>query len=292
MSEYKRPTKQTRQPVHGICDADSIFYNAPYTMQNIEEDLTGSIVTPEIKECTIEYVHRIMRNAGVDTIELHFTRSVKNFEIYNNLTGEDLPLHSMQFREKLSLNALSNGTIQSGYKSNRKDDIKPIGYDLILEVLLNEFKCYFHKEWEADDAVVLSKKLKPSAVLIACDKDVLQQSIGRHYVYDKRKKFVEVSAETAGYYQYYQAIVGDPVDGYGGVKGIGAKGAAKYISPAFNQEGLWHGVLSAHFSKQYPERTAIYHMQMACMHQLVINNKRQVEVSLWTPPFMVDPNEL
>ena len=145
--------------------------------------------------------------------------------------------------------------------------------------MVEELNAKLHIGIEADDEVVRLKTLYPEDyILCAIDKDVLYQTPGTHYNYGKMET-VTISSWQALKFKYYQAIAGDPVDGYKGVPGIGPKRAEKALADCKNERELWVATLLAYKSKGLRRSEAIKTMRLACMHQY-----NGTDVVLWTPP--------
>jgi hypothetical protein len=266
----------------GILDADYLMYRLGVYFEkadilNPQADYSGTVtVPPPVKTAVATAIDRIMATMVVDELQLHFTSSTKNLHFQPEFYGREA---GSPFRSALG----------NTYKANRKSAPVVCGYHLTLRachVLAQEnsyLTTYLHDIWEADDAVVYLKKHNPDWIIGACDKDVLQASAGGHYIYDKRDKWVTTTVEHANYFNYFQAITGDTVDGYCGVPDIGPARAKKFINPSMDPEFLWAGVLKAFHSKKLTEADALLNLRFASMHQLRVNEEGLPYVNLWSP---------
>jgi len=207
---------------------------------------------------------------GVDVLHLHFSASSKNKELFEEFMGKPM---QTQFRSSLG----------STYKSNRKNAPLPTGYHYTLRALLDQPNAYIHDKWEADEAVLLHKKMNPEWVLSSNDKDVYKQHCGKNWRYDKRQKWEDIPASFANYFAFFQAITGDPVDGFGGVPGIGPKKAEEFVKPVYTPTQNWEGVLKAFASKGLSDKEALINMRFANMHQLKLDDEGKPIIDLWTP---------
>jgi 5'-3' exonuclease len=261
----------------GLVDADSIMFNLGwyYIKADILPDdkadyRNSTVAPPEIHKAVETFLDKLREQMNVTTLHLHFTGSSKNQGLFE------------EFNKRPMLEQFRN-TLGCTYKSNRKEAALPAGYHYTLRVLLEKSKAYIHDQWEADDAIILHKKLNPDYVLSSNDKDVYGQHFGTSWLYDKRRKWVDIDKGHANYFAFLQAITGDPVDGFGGVPGIGPAKAAKFVSVDNTPTQNWEGVLAAFDSKGLDEEEALINMRFANMHQLSVNKDGAAVVDLWKP---------
>lgn len=169
--------------------------------------------------------------------------------------------------------------IDENYKANRDRSKTPEHLGRLKRWALETFDNVFADERvEADDLVVLEKKLNPEGLILSIDKDILNAVPGTHYNYTKNK-VVTTAERDARFWPYYQAIVGDTSDGVKGVPGLGEKKAMQFISPKMDEKTLWAGVLAAYKSKGLDEEAAIKTMRLVRMDQW--DGKY---LHLWHPP--------
>lgn len=169
-----------------------------------------------------------------------------------------------------------------GYKEHRTGARKPTGYEEILAYAKTYYTTETVEGMEADDFVVWLKTEEPEDwILCAIDKDVLYQTEGTHYNYNRDEE-VTVTAEEAVRYAYYQTLVGDTSDGYKGCPGIGPKKADKILDECETEQEMWDAVVEAFDKKKLCIDHATNMMRLANMHQYNGN-----EVILWTPESLV-----
>ena len=122
------------------------------------------------------------------------------------------------------------------YKANRKDKVLPVGIQPLRAYAMEHLGGIMAEGMEADDVVVHLKNTNPEDyVVCAIDKDVLYQSVGKHYNYNKNE-WVTVSQEEATQYMYFQVLTGDVTDGYKGCTRVGKVGATKILDGSKNYE--------------------------------------------------------
>jgi hypothetical protein len=176
-----------------------------------------------------------------------------------------------------------------GYKHNRIS--RPLhGYITIMEAMALHFNSIMVDYIEADDIVVALKNHKPDEYFLAAmDKDVLNQAVGTHLNYGKLSGTIDEMVYTttdnfAIYYKYYQAIVGDPTDGYKGVPGIGKVGAGKLVSPDMTELELFNATLRAFESKGLGMDECIATLRLADMTQVTAEDEHNYKVKLYERP--------
>lgn len=188
-----------------LIDADSLLYKVGFALEDAiqweeDEELSYYSNLEQQINSIDSTIKSIMLATGCDDYELH-------------LTGKG------NFRDTNPL----------GYKQNRIGVRKPSDFNKIYSLVVKRFKTFTAKGWEADDVVVYKKMKHPDKyVLCAIDKDVLFQTVGKHYNYGN-DTFLTVSEKLATWFAYFQVIAGDPTDGYKGKAGVGATGAVKAL---------------------------------------------------------------
>jgi len=249
-----------------LIDGDSIIYKVGFALEE------------ELEDCNLATTYHVDLDNAKDFIDglidgILFNTDCEDYELWLGETGTN-------FRFKLSegLNDL--------YKHNRKDTRKPDKYREMFNYMKTQYKAKSPKDCEVDDAVCAKKAENPNKyILCAIDKDVLYQSVGRHYNYSK-DKWITVTKEEAIYYSYLQALTGDTTDGYKGCKNIGPVKAKKILGVPgqYSERTLWAKVLSTYRKASMTRAEAYITMRLANMHQLKRNNNGKFRIKLWTPP--------
>ena len=190
------------------------------------------------------------------------------------------------------------------WKRNRND--RPGNYQAVRDGLTDRFESIERPRLEADDVmgilqtapgntVVRQQLLRGGeTIIISVDKDMLQIP-GLHYNPVTRKRTL-VKKIDGDHLHMLQTIMGDTVDNYDGIPGVGIKGATKYLEPAGLDPVLeWECVLRAYIeSNQWPDshpehpweasEAAITQARLAKILQWPNYNMKTKEVRLWTPP--------
>lgn len=168
-------------------------------------------------------------------------------------------------------------TVDPEYKGNRTKR-KPVGYKRLLEWCYNHYKTIRYDNLEADDALGLECHLDPSDfILISPDKDMKQISCNLF----NGDELTYTTPEEADYWFWRQCLTGDPVDGYKGVPGIGAKGAEKILAKA---EDPWQAVVASYEKAGLTLDDAIRNARLARILRPGEYNSTTKEPILWTPP--------
>lgn len=209
------------------------------------------------------------------TIASNFKEVIRAFntEIKNLQTRFDTERVLLYFSDSKNFRKL----IDSDYKGKRTKR-KPVGYKRLLEWCKSHFKTIRYENLEADDALGLECHLDPSDfILVSPDKDMKQ--ISCNLFNGDELKFV--TPEEADYWFWMQCLTGDPVDGYKGVPGIGAKGAQKILAKA---EDPWLAVLTSYEMSGMTFDDAIRNARLARILRPGEYNSTTKEPILWNPP--------
>lgn len=167
------------------------------------------------------------------------------------------------------------------YKGKRTKR-KPVGYKRLLDWCKANYKCIRYENLEADDALGLECHLDTSDfVLVSPDKDMKQISCR---LFNGEEEF-DVTLAEADHWFWTQCLTGDPVDGYKGVPGIGAKGAEKILAKT---EDPWQTVVACYEKAGLTEADAIRNARLARILRPGEYNSTTKEPILWTPPSSSD----
>lgn len=246
-----------------LIDADSILYKTCFAIEEktwwnefdcvvdktLEKDITYSTDLGVLFKTADGIIDNILEATDCEEYLLCIGDGTKNFRFDNPL----------------------------GYKNNRTELRKPGGFDELVKHFNNNLNATVigGNLIEVDDYVVHLKTHYPDDyILCAIDKDVLYQTAGTHYNYNK-DEWVKINKRQAIEFKYYQALVGDVSDGYKGCKGIGDKKAKEILNTLrghkvslkdydkFLFENLLPFVSKAGHDKNYFINT----LQLADMHQ-------------------------
>jgi len=168
-------------------------------------------------------------------------------------------------------------SIDPDYKGKRTKR-KPVGYKRLLKWCAKHYKTVRYDNLEADDALGLECHLDPSDfVLVSPDKDMKQIACR---LFNGEQEMV-ITPEEADRWFWMQCLTGDPVDGYKGVPGIGAKGADKILSKA---EDSWQAIVEAYEKAGLTIEDAIRNARLARILRPGEYNSTTKEPILWNPP--------
>lgn len=169
------------------------------------------------------------------------------------------------------------------YKANRNKVVKPLALEACRNHLATTWKAFMRPTLEADDILGIlatSNKIVPGEkIIVSIDKDLLQIP-GRVYR-PREQEMIKVSREEADYLHLMQTLTGDTVDGYKGLPGCGAKGAAKVLA-AFGPE--WSTVVTAYEAKGFTEADALVQARVARICRSSDYDFKLKKVKLWNPP--------
>jgi 5'-3' exonuclease len=233
-------------------DADFYGYRT-CQVNETELDWGADVITihsnfKEVVRCFQAEIDRLKRRFDTDRVLLFFSDS-KNFR----------------------------KTIDPEYKGKRTKR-KPVGYKRLLEWCHDHYKTIRYENVEADDALGLECHLDPSDfILISPDKDMKQISCNLF----NGDELTYTTPEEADYWFWRQCLTGDPVDGYKGVPGIGAKGAEKILAKA---EDPWQSVVASYEKAGLSLDDAIRNARLARILRPGEYNSTTKEPILWTPP--------
>jgi DNA polymerase-1 len=245
-----------------LIDADSILYKVCFAIEDKviwnEPEYDLGLEEPEIsyysdlevcKEAFDLIINNILYATDCTSAELAFTGS-----------------HNLRTEFPIS------------YKENRAETRKPLFLTELKNYAMSQYDSHLVDGVEADDVVVYLKTTYPEHYfLCAIDKDVLYQTVGTHYNYN-RDEDVHVDEHTAKWYPYFQTLAGDRSDGYIGCRGIGEVKAKKLLADAETEEEMWEIVVKAYKDKGMEYEDAVWTMRLANMHQY--DGKK---FTLWQP---------
>ena len=250
--QRKAPRGQSVTDTHLRIDADFFAYRACQAAET-ELDWGDDLITiasnfKQVLDIFEGEIRQLKQRFDTDNVTLYFS-------------------HSKNFRKSLS----------DEYKGKRTKR-KPVGYKRLLKWCDSNYRTVRYDNLEADDALGLECHLDPSDfILVSPDKDLRQISCNIFNGTD----LISVSLEEADHWFWTQCLTGDPVDGYKGVPGIGAKGAEKILSKA---EDPWQAVVSCYEKAGLTIDDAILNARLARILRPGEYNSTTKEPILWNPP--------
>jgi len=179
--------------------------------------------------------------------------------------------------------------LDPGYKGGRDKVRKPLCYSDLRERCDQDYVTRSFDGLEADDVMGLLQT-KPSGArsqgamaTIICSQDKDMQTIpGTLW---RQGELQEISVEQADRFWLFQALKGDPTDGYKGCPGLGDKRATSWLE-AENGPGLpwsWGRVLGAYTKAGLGEEDALLQARLARILRWEDWDSAKKEVRLWSP---------
>ncbi len=146
--------------------------------------------------------------------------------------------------------------IHPNYKGNRKGKRKPTCYKGIKAWIESKYKTEQYPALEGDDVMgILATSGKyEETVIVSEDKD-MKTIPGLLW---RAAEMEDISEEEADYFHLYQTLVGDTVDGYTGLRGVGDKRATVLL-----EEPTWDTVVKAYEKAGYTEDDALVQARLA-----------------------------
>lgn len=180
------------------------------------------------------------------------------------------------------------------YKAQRKKTAKPTG--------IKEARAFVEDTWEirciprleADDVLAMLSthpELKGNKVIFSIDKD-FEQIPGK--IINPNKDLVDkggkkwykerlVSELEAHQNLYKQILMGDRIDNYFGVPGIGEKKAEKLLDGATTEKEMWKRVLKCYKDNGMTKKEALVQARCARLLRWDEYDHDKKKVKLWTP---------
>ncbi len=243
-------------------------------------EVTVSTSMDLAKELITSLLEEICENTGTTEYTLHITpgslydKATEALIKQGDWTEETKPRDNFRY-------AVGND-LSHAYKHNRKTLLPSGGVVAVMASLIADFGAVTADGCEADDVVcALGRR---GYIVSAIDKDVVNQTVGKVWNYNKQT-WVETTEDYVRYYKYYQAICGDPGDGYKGVPGVGPKGCEEVISVGMSELELFDATLACYESKGMGLQECLATLRLADMHQLeFVGETDQYYINLYEPP--------
>ena len=176
----------------------------------------------------------------------------------------------------------------AGYKANRRDVARPVHYDYIKELLINEWGARIAYGMEADDALGIGQGSSgrwrlvgaetPPTVICSIDKD-LKMVPGLHYNFVK-KEWDEVTVEQGIRSFYTSILVGDVTDNIKGCRGIGPVKAAKAFGGRSSPDDLFAVILDL-YKQQEVEMSTEEILQHILLAGRLLKIRTEEDEPLW-----------
>jgi DNA polymerase I len=170
------------------------------------------------------------------------------------------------------------------YKHNRDDSKRPELWAIIKEHLKNTHPFLIMDTLEADDVLgILGSKDPDKYIVASLDKD-LRTVPCTLFNWDKDTTPKLISLEDADRWFYTQVLMGDAVDGYKGIPGVGIKKAEKILDQAI-VDGVseWEAIVKAYSEKGLSEEDALQQARVARILRVEDYDFKKKEMILWKP---------
>ena len=143
------------------------------------------------------------------------------------------------------------------YKANRKDKRKPMIYPELKDWCFKYYDCVEKDSLEADDCIGILATKHKNSIIISGDKDF--KTIPCKFYDFSRDEYFETTEEQADYWFFYQTLVGDRADNYGGCPGIGEVTAKRIL----DKDCSWEAVVKAFEKVGLSEEDALVQARVA-----------------------------
>ncbi len=245
-----------------------------------------ALIDADIVVCRVAFAHEQQIDFGGDDNKVviaedeqgAFLESVKMIEKIKKTTGADRAY--LCFSDKRNFRK----HINPSYKSNRIGKFKP-GMIQSLKTYLGQRYPTIIKPWlEADDILgIMSERLtseKTDFIICSTDKD-MRQLKGLHYNW-QHETFKSYTERERLESFYYQVLVGDSCDGYGGCPKVGDKKAQMHLNNVdiMDEYEVWSMIVSCYESMGQTEVDAMLNARMAW---LLKDGYEPTAINLWSP---------
>jgi DNA polymerase-1 len=167
------------------------------------------------------------------------------------------------------------------YKDNRDGKDKPPGYYEVQAYAMDVYRGTLEPRLEADDVLGIwatGKKIPGEKIIVSDDKDFMSVPCQLYQPRHPERGVQEFSREDADRFHLLQTLMGDPVDGYTGIYGVGPVKAGKIL----DEECSWPRVLRAYKEAGLPPNAALVNARCARILR-VGEYTRSRGVHLWKP---------
>jgi DNA polymerase-1 len=174
------------------------------------------------------------------------------------------------------------------YKENRKSVEKPLGHKWLVEWITAEYPALVKKvdKLEADDLMgIMATRPGADFMIVSEDKDM--QTIPCPWYSPSKDKVIDSDDNSANWYHMYQTLMGDQVDNYTGLPGVGPKNAAKILQECANAQERWVAVVDAYGKAGLEETDALVQARVARILHWTDYNMKTKEIKLWKPQHLL-----
>lgn len=174
--------------------------------------------------------------------------------------------------------------LDNTYKMNREGKLSPIGLSSLISYCMSAYPYIREGNLEADDTIGMAAtgKYKGNNIIVSVDKDFLTIPT---QIWNPVKKVLKTQSKKDAFkFFIYQTIIGDSSDGYKGIKGVGPKGAAKFLAlHSKNLYNIWEPLVELAATKKHDEEYILGQARMAHILQHGDYDWDTQEVNIWHP---------
>ena len=139
---------------------------------------------------------------------------------------------------------------------------------------------------EGDDVMGMMAthpKLGKDCIIVSIDKDMRTVPSRLYLMHRPDEGVLHIDNYEAQRYHILQTLMGDAVDNYKGIPGVGEKKAQKILDATPNNEDLWAAVVEAYAAKDMTEEQALGQARLAYILQHGDYKYSTGGIRLWTP---------
>jgi DNA polymerase-1 len=169
--------------------------------------------------------------------------------------------------------------VLSTYKSRRGNIKKPLVLKPTREFLIKEHNALIYPSLEGDDimGILSTEPHEDERIIVSIDKDM--KTIPGKYYNPNTDIVLDITEDEANYWHFYQTLVGDTIDGYSGLYGVGPVAAKKILDKGVT----WKNVVKAYIKADLEEEDALVQARCARILRASDYNQETKEPILWTP---------
>lgn len=172
------------------------------------------------------------------------------------------------------------------YKSNRADKRKPVVHKALRQHVIDNYDAILRPQLEADDilGILATQPLKnETRIIVSVDKDFRGVPCNLYRTNEPNPSVERVTTDAALRFFYKQVLMGDRVDGYAGIPGVGPATADKILDGVPTAK-LWPAVRKAYKDAGLAESVAIQTARLARILQHGDYDTKTGAINLWLPP--------
>jgi DNA polymerase I len=170
------------------------------------------------------------------------------------------------------------------YKANRKDQRKPIIHGPLREYAIAHHAAITRPGLEADDilGIMATEPTTERRIIVSVDKDFKGVPCLFYRTCEDSPEVRQITREEATRFHAIQTLMGDAVDGYQGIPGVGPKTAEKLLA-GVPVDALWTTIKAAYDKAGLSEEVALTNARLARILQHGDYDKKTGKIKLWTP---------